>query len=373
MSEQENTNNEQSFEELMSKESLVFLHTGDVVTGTVISVQNGDVSVNLNYKSDGIIPRAEYSEDPNVNPSDELKPGDEINVFVMRVNDGDGNVLLSKIKVESRRGMEDIEAAFNNKTIVTGKVIDIVKGGLIVNIKGTRAFVPSSQISNRYVEDLKQFRGKEFDFNVLEFDRNKRRLVVGRRDLATKEQNEIRDKVFNSLEIGQKINAVVSRIVDFGAFVDLGGVDGLIHISELSWGRVKNVRQILSENDSVTVTVLELDKEKGKISLSLRDVDNDPWKNVAEKYSVGDALEGKVVRMVPFGAFVELAEGVDGLVHISQISQKHVAKPEDALQIGQVISVKITDMDMKNKRISLSKKDLEVAEESANAEENTAE
>jgi len=375
MSEQDNTNIEQSFEEWMSKEPIVILRTGEVVKGTVIAVQNGDISVNLNYKSDGFIPRSEFSDDPNADPSKEVKPGDEIDVFIVRVNDGDGNVLLSKKKVDSRRGILEIEEAFNNKVTVVGKITDIVKGGLIASIKGTRAFVPSSQISNRFIEDLKPFKGKEFTFNILEFDRNKRRLVVGRRDLVAKEQNEVREKVFNSLEVGQKINATVSRIVEFGAFVDLGGVDGLIHISELSWGRVKNVRQILNENDSVTVTVLEVDKEKGKISLSLRDVTNDPWKTIQEKYNIGDVVQGKIVRMVPFGAFVELADGVDGLIHISQISRKHIVKPEDELQVGQVVFVKITEVDMENKRISLSKKeaeeDTDKAEETSEVQENS--
>lgn len=359
MSEHDNTNSEQSFEEMISNESLVFLRTGDVVKGTVISVQNGDISVNLNYKSDGIIPRSEFSEDPDINPADEVKAGDEINVFVVRVNDGDGNVLLSKKKVESRRNMDEIEEAFNNKLELKGKIIDIVKGGLIANIKGVRAFVPSSQISNRFTEDLKQFKGKEFIFKILEFDKNKRRVVAGRKELAIREQNEIKLKVFDTLEVGQKVSGVVSRIVDFGAFVDLGGVDGLIHISKLSWGRVKNVREILKENDTVTTVVLEIDKEKDKISLSLKDINQDPWKIVSEKYSIGDIVEGKVVRMVPFGAFVELIEGVDGLVHISQISQKHIAKPEEALQIGQCISAKIIEIDMENKRISLSIKETE--------------
>ncbi len=358
----------QSFEEMLN-ESLITLHTGDVVKGTVISVSNGEVSVNLGYKSDGIIPKNEFSNDPDVDPADVVKPGDEIEVFVVRVNDGDGNVLVSKKKLDANKGYEEIENAFNNKTTVKGKVVDVIKGGLIAVVNGMRVFVPSSQISNRFVEDLNEFKNKEFDFNILELDKAKRRIVAGRKELVQKEINEKRSKVFASVKAGDRIEGTVSRIVDFGAFVDIGGVDGLIHISEMSWGRVKKVSDVLAEGDKVVVTVLDVNTEKGKISLSLKDINNDPWKSAAEKYAVGNIVEGKVVRMVPFGAFVELEEGVDGLVHISQISQKHIAKPDDVLEKGQVIKAKVTDLDAENKKISLSIKEAEGKSEEKEAEE----
>lgn len=354
MSEMEN----QSFAEMLD-ESMVTLHQNEIVKGTVIRVTEEEVSVNLGYKADGIITKTEFSEDPNVNLLEAVKPGDEIEVFVLKVNDGEGNVLLSKRKIDATKSYDEIEEAFNNKTVVTGKVIDVVKGGLIILINDIRAFVPSSQVSNRFVEDLSVFKGQELQFNIIEVDKAKQRVVAGRKELAKKEFEEKRNKVFESIHAGDRIEGTVSRIVDFGAFVDLGGVDGLIHISELSWGRVKKVSDVLKEGDKVTVTVLDVNTEKGKISLTLKDVSNDPWKLAADKYAIGNIVEGKVVRMVPFGAFVELEDGIDGLVHISQISYKHVVKPEDVLTIGQAIKAKVTDLDLDNKKISLSIKEAE--------------
>ena len=353
MSEIEN----KSFEEMLD-DSLVTLRTGQIVKGTVISVSDaGEVSVNLGYKSDGIIARSEFSDDESVDPADVVKPGDEIEVFVIRVNDGDGNVQLSKKRVDADKNYAAIEEAFNNGTTVKGKVIEQVKGGLIATVSGARVFVPSSQISNRYVEDLSAFIGNEYEFEVLEYDRSKRRIVVGRKALVQKEIDAKRAEVFASLHVGDRIKGKVSRIVEFGAFVDVGGVDGLIHISEMSWGRVKKVSDVLNVGDDVTVTVLDVNPEKGKISLSLKDLDQDPWKDAADKYAVGNVVTGKVVRMVPFGAFVELEEGVDGLVHISQIAYKHVEKPEDELEIGQEIQAKVTELDLDAKKISLSIKE----------------
>jgi len=368
MSEFETT----SFEEMLN-ESFVTLHTGDIVKGTVIQVANGEVSVNLGYKSDGLIQRGQYSDDPDVDPAAELKEGDEIEVFVVRVNDGDGNVLLSKKRVDAQKGMMELGEAAETGAIVRGKITEIVKGGLVAVINGTRAFVPSSQISNRYVEDLNTFKGQEFDFNILEFDKTKRRLVAGRKELANKEAAIARESVFATLEIGAKMDGTVSRIADFGAFIDLGGVDGLVHISQLSWGRVKKVSDVLKEGQAVTVTVLDIDTEKGKISLTMKDAESNPWYNVDQKYEIGSIVEGKVVRMVSFGAFVELEAGVDGLVHISQIADKHVVKPEDELKIGQIIQVKITDIDMDNQKISLSKKAAEGVAEEEFVEEAVAE
>lgn len=364
MSEIEN----KSFEELLD-ESIVTLRTGDIVKGTVISVsETGDVSVNLGFKSDGIISRNDFSDDPNTNPADVVKAGDVIDVYVVRVNDGEGFVQLSKKKIDAVKGYEDIEAAFNNGTVIKGKVIEQVKGGLIALINGIRVFVPSSQISNRYVEDLKAFIGQELDFNILEYDNIKRRkIVAGRKALAQKEIDEKRKEVFDAIKVGDKIDGTVSRIVEFGAFVDLGGVDGLIHISEMSWGRIKKVTDVLKEGDKVKVTVLDVNAEKGKISLSLKDLDADPWKDAETKYAVGNVVTGKVVRMVPFGAFVELEEGIDGLVHISQIAYEHVEKPEDVLSIGQEINAKVTELDLDNKKISLSIKETLAKPEKAEA------
>jgi len=352
-----NESNGQSFEEMLENGgSLVHLHKGAIVKGTVISVVNGEVNVNLNYKSDGIIQKGQFADDPNIDPATVVKPGDEVEVFVIHVNDKEGNVLLSRTKIENQKGAADIEDAAQNGTILAGRFKEVVKGGMIVMIKGVRAFVPMSQVSNRFVENLETLIGKEFNFNIIQYDKEKRRIVAGRRELATAESAEKKAAAFASVEPGQKINGTVSRIADFGAFVDIGGVDGLIHVSELSWNRVKKVSDVLKEGDSVVVTVLDVNKEKGKISLSLKDMALDPWNGIEEKYKEGDIVGGLVVRLVPFGAFIQLEPGLDGLVHISHLSDKRVEKPEDVLRVGQVIEVMVLGVDLEKKKISLSKK-----------------
>ena len=361
MSEMDEVKNTMEGEELtfeqMLNESFVTLHTGDIVKGTVISTAGEEVSVNLGYKSDGIISRDEFSNDKSVIPSKTVQPGDEIEVFVVRVNDGEGNVQLSRKKVESQKGLEEIEKAYEEKTPVTGKIIKSVKGGLIADVNEIHVFIPSSQVSGRFVEDLSAYVGTELTFNIIELDKSKHRYIGGRKALLAKEAEEKKAAVFASIEAGKKVTGTVSRITDFGAFVDLGGVDGLIHISEMSWGRISNPKEVLSEGDTVEVVVLDVDKEKSKISLSLKDVTPNPWTLAADKYVVGSIVEGKVVRMVPFGAFIELEPGVDGLVHISQIANKRVEKPEDELKIGEIIKVKVIDVNAEQKKISLSKKE----------------
>lgn len=363
---------EATFEQML-EESLVTLHTGDVVKGTVIQVVNEEVSVNLGFKSDGIIARGEFSSDPTVIPSKTVQPGDEIEVFVVRVNDGDGNVMLSRKRIEAQKGIEEIEAAYNEKAVVTGTVTNVVKGGLIAVVNGVNVFIPSSQVSNRFIEDLSVFNGQELEFNIIEVDRVKRRFIGGRKALVEQEIAAKRAALFETIQAGSRVNGTVSRLTDFGAFVDLGGVDGLIHISEMSWGRISNPKEVLKEGQEVEVFVLDVDKEKGKISLSLKDADKNPWKLAAEKYAVGSIVEGKVVRMVPFGAFVELEPGVDGLVHISQIANKHVVKPEDELKVGEIINVKVLEVNPEQKKISLSKRQADAPVEEAPAEEAATE
>jgi 4-hydroxy-3-methylbut-2-enyl diphosphate reductase len=356
MSDLENTNNNQTFAQMLD-ESIVNLHTGDVVKGKVIQILPNEVSVNLNYKYEGVIARSEITEDPTVDITTLLEPGQEIDVFVVRINDNEGNVQLSKKKIDAQKNFSKLEEAFNNKAPVPGKVIEQIKGGLIALINGVKVFVPSSQISNRYVEDLSVYKGKELNFNILELDKSKRRIVAGRKELATIEQNERKDEFFANTQVGDQLQGTVSRITKFGAFVDLGGVDGLIHISELSWGHVDNVKDVVNEGDEVKVTVIGLDKEKGKISLTLKNPADNPWNNVPNKYPIGEIVEGKVVRLVQFGAFVELEPGLDGLVHISQIANHHVVSAADELAVGDIIKVKVTDIDEQHKKISLSKKE----------------
>jgi len=347
---------EQSFMEMLD-ESRMTLRTGEIVKGTVVHVTPTEVIVDLGFKSDGIVTKSEFTDDQNAVLAEVVKPGDEIEVYVLRVNDGDGNVVISKRKVDNQLSFRELERAHAEKTVVSGKITDLVKGGLIANIKGCRAFVPASQVSGRFEQNLENFKGKEFNFHILEFDRSKRRIVAGRKELAVTEAKEKRDKVFGSIDIGSRVKGTVSRLVDFGAFVDLGGVDGLIHVSEVSWKRVRRPSDVLKAGDEVEATVIAIDPEKGKISLSLKDVTANPWNGITEKYPIGEIVTGTVVRLASFGAFVTLEEGVDGLVHISQIADKHVAKPEDELTPGQEIQVRVMEIDIDSQKISLSKRE----------------
>ncbi len=359
---QVNSETNQTFEQMLN-DTFVALHTGDIVKGTVIQVANGEVSVNLGYKSDGVIEKSEFSNNPNLNPADVVKAGDEIEVYVIRVNDGEGNVLLSRKRVESKKGWDTIQKAYENKETVKGKLIETIKGGMIANIEGIRVFVPSSQVSNKYVENLKSLIGKEYNFNIIEFNKQKHRAVAGRKELASKELEQQKQNILDNLSIGQTIEGTVNRIASFGAFIDLGGIDGLVHISEMSWSRIDKPQDVLKEGQKVKVTILNIDKENGKISLSLKNPDSDPWKDIEQKFTIGSIVEGKVVRILSFGAFVELESGVDGLIHISQVSNKHIAKIEDVLSVGDIIKVKILDINSEAKKISLSKREADGIEE----------
>jgi len=346
----------QSFEDMLN-ESILTLHTGDIVKGTVISIANGEVMVNLGYKSDGVIQRGHYSDKADVDPADELKVGEELEVYVLRVNDGDGNVLLSKKRIDAQKGQLEIEKAFKEGVPLPGKITEVIKGGVIATINGIRVFVPSSQVSNRFIRDLDSVLGQEHNFMILEFDRSKRRIVAGRKELATTEENAKKETAMEGLEEGGQVTGKISRITNFGAFVGLKGIDGLIHISELSWARVRKVEDVVKEGDEVTAWIIKLDKDAGKISLSLKNVNDDPWYNIEAKYPVGAITTGKVVRLADFGAFVELEDGLDGLVHISQISHKRIEHPKEALAVGDEVEVKITGTSSEKKRISLSIKE----------------
>ena len=349
--------NTQTFLEMLD-ESFTPLKSGNIVKGTVVRVTPTEVIVDLGFKSDGIIARSDFSDDQSTELAQLTKPGDEIDVWILRVNDGDGNVVCSKKKVDSQLNLRNLEAAFNDKTPLRGKVTDIVKGGLTVNIQGCRVFVPSSQISNRFVKDLEEFKGKEYDFHIIEFDRSKRLRVIGsRRELAALEAQQKHNEVFSKIAVGEYIEGTVSRIVDFGAFIDLGGVDGLVHVTELSWTRIRKVTDVLNIGDKVNAIVKDCNPETGKISLSLKDAKDNPWAGIFDKYPIDSIVESTVVRFAPFGAFVHLEDGIDGLVHISQIADKRVATPADELSVGDVISVKVVAIDEDNKKISLSKRD----------------
>jgi 4-hydroxy-3-methylbut-2-enyl diphosphate reductase len=341
----------------MLDESLTTLRSGHIVRGKVVRVTTTEVIVDLGYKSDGIITRSEFTTDASVVLTEAIKPGDELDVYVLRVNDGEGNVVCSKKKVDAMGNLKALEEAHENKTPVLGKVKELVKGGLIADVLGARAFIPASQISARYESDLEQYKGKEFYFLILEYDRNKRRIVAGRKELAAAEAQAKRDEIFDTLDLGTVMKGTVSRLVDFGAFVDLGGVDGLIHVSEITWKRIRRPHEVLKVGDAIEATVIGLDPDRGKISLTLKDINANPWNGIAEKFPVGSIVDGTVARIAPFGAFITLEEGIDGLVHISHVSHRRVAKAEDELSVGQEVQVMVLDIDLENQRISLSKKE----------------
>lgn len=334
------------------------VYPGDTVKGTVIMVTDEEIMVNIGYKSDGIIKKEDYTWEPEVNLKDVIKPGDELEVIVVSINDGEGNVVLSKKLLDSEKNWSNIEAAFNEKTPLEGYVKEIVKGGGIVEIMGIRAFMPASHFDIRYSENLSNYVNTKVNVEVIEFDPEKRKVIVSRKSLLKKEQEAKEKAVWDSIEAGQKLTGEVKRLTDFGAFVDIGGVDGLIHISELSWSRVKHPSDVVKPGDKVEVVVLAVDKEKKKISLGLKQTIPEPWSVIGDKYKPGDVVEVKVLRFSNFGAFVELEPGIDGLVHISQISDKRIAKPSDVLKIGDTVRAKIIDIKTEEKKISLSIREL---------------
>ncbi|HYF82894.1 MAG TPA: bifunctional 4-hydroxy-3-methylbut-2-enyl diphosphate reductase/30S ribosomal protein S1 [Clostridia bacterium] len=334
------------------------VYAGDTVKGTVIMVTDNEVMVNIGYKSDGIIKKEDYTWEPDVNLKDLVKAGDEIEVVVVNINDGEGNVVLSKKLFDAEKNWHKIEAAFNEKTPIEGIVREIVRGGAIVELMGIRGFMPASHFDIRYSEDLSGYVNTRVTVNVIEYDPEKRKVVVSRKLLLKKEQ-EIKEKaVWETIEAGQRLTGEVKRLTDFGAFVDIGGVDGLIHISELSWSRVKHPSEVVKPGNKVEVVVLSVDKDKRKISLGLKQTLPEPWTAAGDKYKVGDIVEVKVLRFSNFGAFVELEPGIDGLVHISQISDKRISKPADVLNIGETVKAKIIDLKPEEKKISLSIKEL---------------
>ncbi len=329
----------------------------DIVTGTVVKIDNDEVLVDIGGKSEGIIPIRELSFTKNVNPEDVVKVGDEIRVMVIKEENSDGNVLLSKKRVDQADALENLREIYNEGKIIEAPVVDVVKGGVIVDI-GTRGFVPASRLDIKYIEDIKSFVGQTLQFKIIKFEPEARRIVLSRREILEEAEKARKEEVWSSIEEGQTRKGVVRRLAAFGAFVDLGGVDGLLHVSEMGWGRVKNPGDVVKVGQEIEVYVLAVNKEKEKISLGLKQLIANPWDSAAEKYATGNVVTGKVVRIVPFGAFVQLEDGVDGLVHISQISWERVEKVEDALQIGQEISAKVLELDIENKRISLSIKQL---------------
>ena len=324
----------------------------DIVTGTVVKVSDDEVLVDIGGKSEGIVPVRELSFTKNVKPEEVVKVGDEIRVMVIK-EDSEGNIMLSKKRVDQADAMEKLETIYKENQTIEAPVVDVVKGGVIVDI-GARGFVPASRLDIKFIQDIKSFVGQTLQFKIIKFEPEARKIVLSRREILEEEEKARKEQVWNSIEEGQTRKGVVRRLAAFGAFVDLGGVDGLLHVSEMGWGRVKNPADVVKEGQEIEVYILKVDKEKEKISLGLKQLIPNPWDTAAEKYAVDTIVTGKVVRIVPFGAFVMLEDGVDGLVHISQISWERVEKVEDALQIGQEVNAKILELDVENKKISLS-------------------
>lgn len=350
--------------------SFTKINRGDILTGTVLYVTNNEVMVNINYKSDGIIERDELSKDSNVNPKDLYSVGDEIKVYVIKLDDGDGNVVLSTRRVEDLKIWEELEEKFNNKEIIESEVKNVVKGGLTVSVNGLNAFMPASHVSTRFVKDLNKYKGQTLESRIIDFDLSKKRIIVSRKEVEREEIETKREELWGNIEVNDIVEGVVQRLTDFGAFVDIGGVDGLIHISDLSWNRVKHPSDVLKQGDKVKTVILELDKEKNRISLGLKQTVEQPWDIFEREVSEGDIIKGKVVNLLDFGAFVRLESGVDGLLHVSQISEDHIEKPSDVFNIGDEVEVKVVEINSENKRISLSTKELNKEEETVEETES---
>lgn len=338
------------------------IRRGDILTGTVLYANEDEITVNIDYSADGIIPKEEVSDNPEDNPSDLFNAGDNIEVYVLNMDDGEGNVLLSHKRVQALKTWDEVEELYDNDQTIDAYVTEVTKGGLKVEVKGLGGFMPASHVSVNFKRDLSVFLDKVLASKIIDFDKRKRRIIVSRKVVEEEELKEIKEKLYSTLEEGDIITGVVQRLTNFGAFVDIGGVDGLIHISELSWDRVKHPSDIVSPGEEVEVKVLDIDPERDRIALSLKQLMSEPWEVFVENNKVGDIVKGKVVNLLDFGAFVKLESGVDGLLHVSQISREHVEKPSDKLEIGQDVEVLITDIDNDSRKISLSIKEIEVRE-----------
>jgi small subunit ribosomal protein S1 len=331
---------------------------GDVVTGKVVRIDKDEVLVDIGYKSEGVIPVSELSIRRSVDPSEEVQLGEEVDALVLTKEDQDGRLILSKKRARFERAWRRIEQAAATGEPVEGKVIEVVKGGLIIDL-GVRGFLPASLVDIRRVQNLDEYMGQTIECKVIELNRSRNNVVLSRRAVLEEERKEARQQILDRLQPGQVVEGTISNIVDFGAFVDLDGIDGLIHISELSWGHVNHPSEVLSIGQTVRVKVLDIDRERQRISLGLKQTQEDPWQRVVSTYSVGDVLEGKVTKVVAFGAFVEVMEGVEGLVHISELAQHHVDNPREIVNPGDVGRVKILEIDEERRRLSLSFKRVE--------------
>ena len=344
---------EENFAELL-EQSLKTLNNGDKVTGTVMAVGSTEVEVDLGTKHTAYIPLEDFSGDPNVKPEEAVKVGDQIEAIVVHVNDGEGVVRLSKKRLEAGKAWEEIEAAAENKDIVEGVVTEENKGGIVVNVKGIRVFVPASQSGVAKGGDLGELLKKNVQLRITEVNRARRRVVGSIRSVASEQRKAAQEKIWSEIEVGKQYHGTVKSLTSYGAFVDIGGVDGMVHVSELSWNRIKNPAEVVKVGDEIDVYVIALDPEKKKISLGYKTEATNPWTIFNNEHKVGDVVTVKIVKLMTFGAFAEIIPGVDGLIHISQIADRRIGKPEDVLSEGQEVDAKIIDIDQEHKRISLS-------------------
>ena len=347
---------EMSFDQML-EESFKTIRNGEVVQGTIIDVKEDEIILNIGYKADGIISRNEYSNDQNLDLTTVAKVGDEMEAKVLKVNDGEGQVLLTYKRLKAEKGNKRLEEAFNNHEVLKAPVAKVLDGGLSVVVEETRVFIPASLVSDTYEKNLKKYDGQEIEFVITEFNPRKRRIIGDRKQLLVAEKKAKQEALFAKIEAGMTVEGTVKNVTDFGAFIDLGGADGLLHISEMSWGRVENPKKVFTVGEKLNVLIKDIQGEK--IALSLKFPETNPWLHADEKYAVGNEVTGKVARMTDFGAFVELEPGVDALLHVSQIAKEHIEKPSDVLKVGQEVTAKVVDFKKDDRKISLSIKALD--------------
>ena len=357
---------ELTFEQMLDA-SLKTIHAGEVVEGTVIDVKPEEAVLNIGCKSDGILTRNEYSNDSNLDLTTVVKPGDTMEVKVLKVNDGEGQVLLTYKRLAADRGNKRIEEAFNNHEVLKAKVTQVLDGGLIFVVDEVRIFIPASLVSDTYEKDLTKYADQEIEFVISEYNPKRRRYIGDRKQLIVAKKAEQQAALFARIHEGDVVEGVVKNVTDFGAFVDLGGADGLLHISEMSWGRIEHPKKVFKVGEKLKVLIKEINGSK--IALSLKFEDQNPWKDAATKYAIGNVVTGKVARMTDFGAFVELESGIDALLHVSQIAKEHIEKPSDVLQVGEEITAKVVDFNEADKKISLSIKALHAPEKKEEQED----
>ena len=348
---------EKTFDELLKEDTVKNIRNGEIVTGTVFDVNDEEIILNIGAKSDGVISKSEYSNDPNVVLTEVVHKGDVMEAKVLKVNDGEGQIVLTYKRLAAEKGNKRLEEAFENKEVLRAVVSQVLEGGICVNIEETRVFIPASLVSDTYEKDLHKYEGKEIEFIITEFNPRRRRIIGNRKALLLAEKAQKQKELMERIHVGDRVEGVVKNVTDFGAFIDLGGADGLLHISEMSWGRVENPKKVFTVGQPVSVLIKDINGEK--IALSLKFPEANPWLDAAEKFAAGNIVTGRIARMTDFGAFVELAPGVDALLHVSQISKEHVAKPSDVLSIGQIIQAKVVEFNGEDRKISLSMKQIE--------------